>query len=84
MPGADAARTELDRIADRDGTVLSVWAGPTDGSTSLTRLPDTDHQAASTLKLPLAVAVLGAVETGRLDIDAPVLVRAEFSSVVGD
>ena len=83
MPGAGAAR-ELDRIADRDGTVLSIWAGPTDGSTWLTRLPDAVHHSASTLKLPLAVAVLGAVETGRVDIDAPVPVRAEFSSVVGD
>ena len=85
MPGAGStALAELDRIADRDGTVLSAWAGPTDGSTWLTRLPDAVHHAASTLKLPLAVAVLGAVETGRLDADSPVLVRAEFSSVVGD
>ena len=78
-----AALAELDQIADRDRTVLSVWAGTTDSSAWLTRLPETIHHAASTLKLPLAVAVLDAVETGRLDRDATVRVRDDFRSAVG-
>lgn len=85
MPGAEAAAVaELDRIADRDRTVLSVWAGRTDGAAWLTRRPDTVHHAASTLKLPLAVAALAAHEAGRLNLDATVPVRAEFSSVIGN
>jgi len=39
------------------------------------------HHAASTLKLPLAVAVLRAVEDGRLDLDTPRAVRARFASL---
>lgn len=74
------AEGELDRLAARDGTVLSVWAGAADGTGWLTRLPDAVHPAASTLKLPLVVAAHRLAAAGRLDLDEPVRVAARFSS----
>ena len=75
------AAAELDRLAARDGTVLSVWAGALDGARWLTRRPDHVHQAASTLKLPLVIAAHRLAARGVLDLDAPVPVSARFTSV---
>jgi beta-lactamase class A len=72
--------SELDRLAARDGTVLSVWAGTPDGTGWLARLPDVVHPAASTLKLPLVVAAHRLAESGRLDLGEPVEVTARFAS----
>ena len=78
------ALRELDALATRGGTVLSVWAGPLDGPPWLTRRADTVHQAASTLKLPLAIAARRQVEGGVLDLDEPVHVHPRFSSAAGE
>jgi len=75
------AAAELDRLAARDGTVLSVWAGALDRTGWLTRLPDVVHQAASTLKLPLVIAAHRLAARGALDLDVPVPVSARFASV---
>lgn len=74
------AQDALDRLAARDGTVLSVWAGAADGTGWLTRLPNAVHLAASTLKLPLVVAAHRLAVAGRLDLDEPVRVTARFAS----
>ena len=74
------AAAELDRLAARDGTVLSVWAGGPDGTAWLTRLPDVVHAAASTLKLPLVIAASREAVAGRLDLDDPVPVAPRFTS----
>ena len=79
---AVTAYAALDRLAERTGATLSVWAGGVDGTTWLTRREHTMHHAASTMKLPLAIAVLRAAETGRLPLDFMVEVRATFASVV--
>jgi beta-lactamase class A len=71
---------ELDRLAARDGTVLSVWAGAADGTAWLARLADVVHPAASTLKLPLVVAAHRLAASGRLDLDEPVRVTSQFTS----
>lgn len=76
------ASAALDRLADRSGATISVWAGGIDGAAWLTRLERTVHHAASTMKLPLAVAVLRAAERRRLSWDATVEVRATLPSVV--
>ncbi len=78
----DAAE-QLDALAARDGTTLSVWVGATDGTPWLTRQPDAVHLAASTMKLPLAVAVLRLAERGQLGLDDAVPVTPRFTSVVG-
>lgn len=74
------ATNELDRLAARTGTRLSVWAGPPGGTPWLTRRPDTVHPAASTLKLPLVIAAHRLAGAGRLDLDAPVQVQPTFTS----
>jgi beta-lactamase class A len=75
-----SAATELDRLAARTGTGLSVWAGPAAGPPWLTRRPDTVHPAASTLKLPLVIAAHQLAAAGRLDLDELVLVQSAFAS----
>ncbi|MFY0406754.1 serine hydrolase [Solicola sp. PLA-1-18] len=61
---------------------MSVWAGPVDGPALLARDADAVHHAASTLKLPLLVAVLSATQTGRIDLDDEIEVHADFASAV--
>ncbi|MDO9377427.1 MAG: serine hydrolase [Nocardioidaceae bacterium] len=61
---------------------MSVWAGPVDGPAWFERDADAVHAAASTLKLPLLVAVLAAVQAGRLGLDDELLVHDAFASAV--
>jgi len=74
---------ELDRLAVRSGTVLSVWAGAPAGTAWLTRRPDAVHHAASTLKLALVIAAHRLAVTGRLRLDASVIVQPVFASAAG-
>ncbi len=69
---------------DRPGTsrTVSAWLGGLDGRTWWARDDREPHFAASTMKLPLAVAALRAHADGDLDLDAPVVVHDEFVSVV--
>lgn len=75
--------TDLDVLAGRDDSVLSVWAGSLDGTPWLTRLPDAVHPAASTMKLALVIALHRAAERGLVDLDRPVVVHADFRSAAG-
>lgn len=76
-----------DRVAalavEYDATI-SVWMGALDGTPWRTHDPDVEHAAASTLKLPLLIAVHAAAEAGRLDLDDELEIHAEFPSVVPD
>jgi len=75
---ADAAPdvgVALDALAARTGATLSVWAGGADGHCLVERAADVVHPTASTLKLPLLVAVLRADAAGRLPLDHRVRVR---------
>lgn len=69
--------------AEHDATV-SVWMGGLDGTPWLRHHDDTEHPAASTLKLPLLIAVYAAAESGTLRLDEELDVHAEFDSVVTD
>ena len=60
--------------------VVSVWAGTADGRTVLARQADVAHYAASTMKLPLVVAAYRLHDSGKLDLDAGVLVHDTFAS----
>jgi beta-lactamase class A len=67
-----------------DGTGdFSVWLGRADGRPVFTHAAEHLHDAASTMKLPVAVALMRAVEAGRLDLDQPVTVHNDFASANG-
>ena len=61
---------------------FSVWLGGPDGSPAVTVDADHVHYSASTMKLPVAIALMRAVETAALDLDQPVAVHDEFASAV--
>lgn len=65
--------------AGRTGTV-SVWLSGVDGTVVHSQDADTEHYAASTMKLPLLVAAYRAHEAGDLDLDRPVPVHNRFAS----
>lgn len=61
---------------------VSAWLGALDGATWWARDDREPHLAASTAKLPLAVAALRAHAAGEVDLDEPVPVHDDFDSVV--
>ncbi|MGI5148807.1 serine hydrolase [Plantactinospora sp. CA-294935] len=72
----DALEVELAAVP---GTV-SVYAGRLGRRPAYTRLPDTPHYAASTMKVAVLAALHRAAEAGELELDAPVPVVNEFDS----
>lgn len=78
MPGGSA----IEELAARHNALISVWMGSLDGRIGLSRHADVVHPAASTMKLPLLVALYRAHDEGRLDLDTEVRVRAVLPSVV--
>jgi beta-lactamase class A len=77
VPPAESLAALL--AAHPDGDV-SVWLGGLDGAASHVHRQDAPHYAASTMKLPLAVAALRRHERGELDLDQPVPVHDTFAS----
>ena len=61
---------------------VSAWLGGLDGGTWWARDDREPHLAASTMKLPVAVAALRAHAAGTLDLDRAVAVHDDFDSVV--
>ncbi|MEN3615329.1 serine hydrolase [Plantactinospora sp. ZYX-F-223] len=72
----DALEAELAAVA---GTV-SVYAGRLGRRPAYTRLPDTPHYAASTMKVAVLAALHRAAGAGAVELDAPVPVVNEFDS----
>lgn len=72
----------LDSLSEEHRAGVSVWMGELDGTAWFTYHAAVEHPAASTLKLPLIVAVHRAVERGELALDHRLLVHDEFASVV--
>jgi beta-lactamase class A len=66
--------------ATRGGSVVSLWWGDLDGE-RFARGADTPHYAASTIKLPLAIAAMRKAARGELDLSRPVRVHNTFTSV---
>jgi beta-lactamase class A len=60
--------------------LVSVWVGGLDGRPWAAVDEEEPHYAASTMKLPLAVAAYRLHERGVLDLAAPVRVHADFGS----
>ncbi|MGX7675112.1 serine hydrolase [Plantactinospora sp. DSM 117369] len=72
----DALEAELAAVA---GSV-SVYAGRLGRRPAYTRLPDTPHYAASTMKVAVLAALHRAAGAGAVELDAPVPVVNEFDS----
>lgn len=76
------AVADLDALAAQHDATISVWLGGLDHTPWLTRLPDEIHHAASTMKLPLIIAVHRAVDAGEISLDDEIPVEAHLPSVV--
>lgn len=72
----------LDQLASACDATISVWMGDVAGSVWLARDDATVHHPASTVKLPLLVALHRAADAGQLDLDDEVTVRDRLPSVV--
>lgn len=59
---------------------FSVWLGGLDGRGAFAHDAARLHYSASTMKLPVAIAMMRAVEDGRLALDQPVTVHEDFAS----
>ena len=62
--------------------MLSYWWGPIAGPPWHQAFPDEIHAAASTIKVPLALAVLEAIELGTLSPDTMIEIHDDFDSAV--
>jgi beta-lactamase class A len=69
--------------AVEDSGTFSVWLGGLDGRPVFTHAADHLHYAASTMKLPVAIALMRAVEAGRLDLAQQITVHDDFASANG-
>ncbi|HEU4947479.1 MAG TPA: serine hydrolase [Kribbella sp.] len=75
-------------IADLLGGVagsgeFGVWLGRLDGLPVFTHDADRTHYSASTMKLPVAMAMMRKVEAGELDLGQPITVHNDFASAAG-
>lgn len=79
---AAAVRALDSRLAAAAG-IVSIWYGAVDGPPAFARRADTEHYAASTIKLGLLVAAYRLYDAARLDLDSTVVLHDDFSSVCG-
>ncbi|MFI6826071.1 serine hydrolase [Kribbella sp. NPDC050241] len=73
---------ELLRDVDGSGA-FGVWLGRLDGVPVFEHLAERTHYSASTMKLPVAMAMMRKVEAGELALDQPVTVHNDFASAAG-
>lgn len=62
---------------------FGVWLGRLDGVAVFTHAADQPHYSASTMKLPVAVALMRKVAAGELALDQLVAVHNDFASAAG-
>ncbi|GAA1612678.1 hypothetical protein GCM10009789_78650 [Kribbella sancticallisti] len=62
---------------------FGVWLGRLDGHPVFTHAADRAHYSASTMKLPVAIAMTRKVDSGELALDQPVTVHNDFASAAG-
>ncbi|MFF0340906.1 serine hydrolase [Kribbella sp. NPDC004875] len=73
---------ELLREVDGSGE-FGVWLGRLDGVPVFEHEAERGHYSASTMKLPVAMAMLRKVDAGELALDQPVTVHNDFESAAG-
>jgi beta-lactamase class A len=62
---------------------FGVWLGRLDGVPVFDHGAERTHYSASTMKLPVAMAMMRKVEAGELSLDQPVMVHNDFASAAG-
>ncbi|GAA3151180.1 beta-lactamase class A [Kribbella aluminosa] len=62
---------------------FGVWLGRLDGVPVFVHEAERPHYSASTMKLPVAMAMMRKVEAGELALDRPVTVHNDFESAAG-
>jgi beta-lactamase class A len=62
---------------------FGVWLGRLDGVPVFEHQAERTHYSASTMKLPVAMAMMRKVEAGELALDQPVTVHNDFESAAG-
>jgi beta-lactamase class A len=62
---------------------FGVWLGRLDGTPVFVHEAERPHYAASTMKLPVAMAMMRKVEAGELSLTQPVAVHNDFESAAG-
>ena len=72
----------LEALAGRSDATVSVWFGGVDGRLWFGRDTDRVHPAASTMKLPLVIALHRAADAAALRLSDEVVVRTTFDSQV--
>ncbi len=82
VPPAFASLASRLRLRTPSGAAVSVWLGDLDGAARFVHDELAPHYAASTMKLPLVIAVYRRVVRGELDLDAAYPVHNDFSSVL--
>lgn len=73
---------DLLRGVDGSGE-FGVWLGRLDGVPVFEHAAERTHYAASTMKLPVAMAMMRKVDAGELALDQPVTVHNDFASAAG-
>lgn len=79
---SDVRNAIATRIAAVPGAQVAVSYRSLDGTDSLDIAADVDFHAASTMKLPVMIEVLRAVDSGRLGLDQRILLVNHFHSIV--
>jgi beta-lactamase class A len=82
IPPAFASLDARLRSLTPPGASVSVWLGDLDGTARFVHAEMAPHYAASTMKLPLVIAVYRRVARGELDLAAVHPVHNDFSSVL--
>lgn len=75
-PWARAMHRELDRFAQREGTRFGVYVQDLDSGQSMSFHGDERWYLASSVKVPVAIAVLRGVERGDFTLETPLTLRA--------
>ncbi|GAB3059778.1 serine hydrolase [Intrasporangium mesophilum] len=82
VPPAFASLDARLRSLTPPGASVSVWLGDLDGAARFVHAGQAPHYAASTMKLPLVIAVYRRVVRGELDLDTAYPVHNDFTSVL--
>lgn len=62
---------------------FGVWLGRLDGTAVFSHDAERTHYSASTMKLPVAMAMMRKVDAGEFTLDQPVIVHNDFASAAG-
>jgi beta-lactamase class A len=76
------SRARVEQLISRSGAEASVALRTLDGARELMIEADREYHAASTMKVPVMIELFRQVEAGRVQLDASVVVRNEFRSIV--